>query len=157
MDDIIQEMRERNFMYCYQCATCTGSCPVSKVDSRYNPRVMIEKALLGRKEEIIGSEALWWCTTCYTCQERCPQDVKVTEVIMALQNEAARLGNAPEKFLGGAEMLYKYALTAHIVGFVEKQRERLGLKKPPKISLEAAKKIIEETGLLELMKKEGEG
>lgn len=24
-----------------------------------------------------GSEFIWLCSTCYTCQQRCPQDVEI--------------------------------------------------------------------------------
>ncbi len=31
---------------------------------------------------------LWDCTTCYLCQEHCPQGVKVTDVLYELKNLA---------------------------------------------------------------------
>ena len=43
--------------YCYQCATCSGACPVAQVtEGRYNPRRLILDALLGLKEKIFGPE-----------------------------------------------------------------------------------------------------
>jgi heterodisulfide reductase subunit C len=30
----------------------------------------------------------WDCTTCYQCQENCPQGIKVTEIIYELKNRA---------------------------------------------------------------------
>ena len=63
--------------YCYQCATCSGACPVAQVtQGRYNPRRLILDALLGLKEKIFGIDnafSIWGCTVCDTCDEVCPQ------------------------------------------------------------------------------------
>ena len=56
-----------------------------------NPRTIIRKILLGMRKEI------WMCSNCYTCYERCPQDVKFTDIIFALRNIAAREGFAHKK------------------------------------------------------------
>jgi heterodisulfide reductase subunit C len=31
---------------------------------------------------------VWDCTTCYQCQEHCPQGIQVTEIIYELKNRA---------------------------------------------------------------------
>ena len=84
-------LEEKDVLLCYQCATCTGSCPVARFDSKYNPRLTILKIARGEEEKVINSETLWWCTTCFTCQERCPQDIKITEVILAMQEIGNKL------------------------------------------------------------------
>jgi heterodisulfide reductase subunit C len=33
-----------------------------------------------------GPKMLWDCLTCYQCQEHCPQNVKVTDVLYSLKN-----------------------------------------------------------------------
>jgi len=39
--------------------------------------------------ELAGSAPMIWdCTTCYKCQEYCPQGVQVAEVLYALKNIA---------------------------------------------------------------------
>ena len=136
-------LEEKDVMLCYQCATCTGSCPVARFDSRYNPRLMILRIAHGEEERVIDSDALWWCTTCFTCQERCPQNIKVTEVILAMQNKAFELGKAPAKFTKGIEAIYKDGITSPLSGFTLKQRERLGLSKI-EVNVSAAQKIIQE-------------
>jgi heterodisulfide reductase subunit C len=64
---------------CYQCGTCASSCPVAKLDSRFNPREVIKLSLLGEKQEVVSGDAIWLCCSCYNCQERCPQNVEIAE------------------------------------------------------------------------------
>ncbi|MCS3901306.1 CoB--CoM heterodisulfide reductase subunit C [Methanococcus voltae] len=85
-EDVIE-----SFKACYQCGTCTGSCPSGR-RTAYRTRKVIRQALLGI-EDVLDSDDIWKCVTCYTCFERCPRDVKVTEVIKALRNLAAQKGN----------------------------------------------------------------
>lgn len=75
---------------CFQCGTCTGSCPSGR-RTAIRTRQVIRKALLGL-EEVISSEDIWLCSTCYTCYERCPRSVPVTDVIIKLRNLASQRG-----------------------------------------------------------------
>lgn len=135
-------LEEKDVLLCYQCATCTGSCPVARFDSKYNPRITILRIARGEEEKVINNEALWWCTTCFTCQERCPQDIKITEVFLAMQNKAYELGKAPMKFTKSIESIYKNGIISPLSGFTLKQRERLGLGKID-VNIKAAQEIIE--------------
>ena len=49
---------------CYQCGTCTASCP-SAPRSSYRIRKFVRRALLGLEEESLVDPDLWLCTTCY--------------------------------------------------------------------------------------------
>ena len=89
--EIIKKTGGPNIQSCYQCGTCSGSCPAGAL-TNYLVRNIIRKALLGLKEECISSPELWYCTTCYTCTDRCPQDVKPTDVIKAIRNVAVAEG-----------------------------------------------------------------
>jgi len=40
---------------------------------------------------------VWVCATCYTCQERCPQGVRIADVMRALKNIAVRLGTCGDR------------------------------------------------------------
>ena len=62
--------------HCFQCGTCSGGCPSGR-RTPYKVRQIVRKCLLGLKEEVITDDALWMCTTCYTCQERCPRSVTI--------------------------------------------------------------------------------
>mgnify|MGYP001105476096 CR=1 FL=1 len=84
------------FKRCFSCGTCTASCPVSEIDESFNPRLIIRQALLGMREELLSSDTLWYCTQCYTCYARCPQDVRFTDVMAVLRDMAVEQGCAPE-------------------------------------------------------------
>ena len=84
------------FKRCFSCGTCTASCPVSEIDENFNPRLFIRQALLGMREELLSSEELWYCTQCYTCYARCPQDVRFTDVMAVLRDMAIEQGYAPK-------------------------------------------------------------
>ena len=58
--------------------------------------MIIRQALLGMREQLLSSEVLWYCTQCYTCYARCPQDVRFTDVMAVLRDIAAEQGYAPE-------------------------------------------------------------
>jgi len=84
------------FHQCFGCQTCTNVCPV--VANYENPKEVLGllphqimySLGLGIKELALGSNMLWDCTTCYQCQEQCPQGVKVTEVLFELKNLAVQ-------------------------------------------------------------------
>ena len=77
--------------HCFQCGTCSGGCPSGR-RTPYKVRQIVRKCLLGLKDEVITSDDLWMCTTCYTCQERCPRSVKIVEIIKKARNIAAHAG-----------------------------------------------------------------
>ena len=87
--------------HCFQCGTCGGGCPSGR-RTPYKVRQIVRKCLLGLKEEVITDDALWMCTTCYTCQERCLRSVKIVEIIKKARNVAAHAGYMakPHKMTG---------------------------------------------------------
>ena len=84
------------FKRCFSCGTCTASCPVSDIDENFNPRLFIRQALLGMREHLLSSKELLYCTQCYTCYARCPQDVRFTDVMAVLREMAVEGGYAPK-------------------------------------------------------------
>ncbi|MFO8111203.1 MAG: 4Fe-4S dicluster domain-containing protein [Desulfosalsimonadaceae bacterium] len=82
------------FVGCFACENCTTVCPV--VQSYEDPQAavgllphQIMRSLgLGLKDLALGSPMLWYCLTCYQCQEHCPQEVKVTDILYELKNMA---------------------------------------------------------------------
>lgn len=72
LEEIIQKTKT---YYCLECGKCTSICPVSRYDSGFSPRMMIEHALLGFEDDLVHNNKLFSCLTCYTCQPECPSDV----------------------------------------------------------------------------------
>jgi heterodisulfide reductase subunit C len=115
---------------CFQCGTCTGSCP-SAPRSSYRIRLFMRRAVLGLENEALTDPDLWLCTTCYSCTDRCPRDIAPTDVIMAMRNLATLRDIIPRNFLKTAQLIYT---TGHGVpnnDVNRAARERLGLTRDP--------------------------
>ena len=141
---------------CFACGTCTASCPVREVTERYNPRRIIHMALLGLKEQVLTSDFIWLCSTCYACQERCPQDVRITDLMHAIKNVAVQEGHVPAACLTPVDLLSAHARLYDITDVVNATRTALGL---PAIIEEPEdyQRILAETGLGALGEQAGEG
>jgi len=82
---------------CLQCGTCTGSCPVSYAMD-IPPRMVIALYRAGRIEEILRSRTIWLCASCYMCTTRCPESIKITDLLYALKRTAMDVGLYPARF-----------------------------------------------------------
>jgi heterodisulfide reductase subunit C len=76
---------------CIQCGTCTASCPTAHL-MQYSPRKVFRLIQLGMKDELLKSDAFWYCTTCYSCTVRCPKGISITETMQALKRMAIEAG-----------------------------------------------------------------
>jgi heterodisulfide reductase subunit C len=139
---------------CYQCGTCASSCPVARLDSRFNPREVIKLALFGEKNEVVLGDAIWLCTSCFNCQERCPQNVEIAELIYALRNIAIENGKSPNIYADFASALITDGRIVAVSKFVEKKREEYGLPPLKQLSLEALNTILSATGFTKPVKTE---
>lgn len=79
------------FNMCYQCGTCTGTCPWSLVKS-FVVRKIMHKAQLGLID--FDDEEIWTCATCGACVARCPRGVEIIDVMRAFRMVVAEMGVA---------------------------------------------------------------
>jgi len=79
--------------YCLDCGVCTGSCPVSRCSPTFSPRLMVEKALMGKAEDFLTDPDVWSCLTCARCTHRCPADIDYLEFTRGIRQEALKLNN----------------------------------------------------------------
>lgn len=94
-----------NYAFCFSCENCSTVCPVvgnyeepqEHIDMM--PHQIMRSLGLGIQELATGSRMLWYCLTCYQCQEHCPQGVKVTDLLYALKNRVAK--GSPDKKISG--------------------------------------------------------
>nr|MDO8098220.1 4Fe-4S dicluster domain-containing protein [Candidatus Njordarchaeota archaeon] len=125
-----------NIKRCFQCGTCTAGCPVREIDEEYNPRKIIRMVVLGMRERVLSSDFIWLCSQCYTCDERCPQGVRIKEVMEVLKNMAVKKGYVQEAFAKQAETIGKIGILYAISDAENRRRTELGLPKLPSQNLE---------------------
>lgn len=116
---------------CFTCLTCASSCPVGQVDPRFNPIHFIRMALLGLKQEVLGSHELWLCSSCYTCQERCPNDVRITDFLTLLKNMAMEEGHAPTGIRAQEDLVRTHGRIYPLDEFDNKKRQKVDLPELP--------------------------
>jgi heterodisulfide reductase subunit D len=82
---------EERLLACYQCGTCSGSCPTAPAMGD-TPRRMLHMLRLGLAGRVLSSRAIWLCTACYACTARCPRDIQVTDLMLRLRRLAVDQG-----------------------------------------------------------------
>ena len=76
---------------CIQCGTCAGSCPnANKME--YSPRKIVAMVRANMAKEVLSSNSMWYCCSCYLCTVRCPQDIHITDMMYVLKQLAIRDG-----------------------------------------------------------------
>lgn len=143
---IAAEPGGENVKRCFSCGTCTAGCPVREVTDQYNPRKIIRMALLGMKKEVLSSQFIWLCSSCYTCFERCPQDVKIPELMNAIKNIAVREGYLPPAMKIQLDLLSSFGRLLEITDFENEKRKESNLP-PVQGKTEDIKKILKKVGL----------
>jgi len=81
---------------CIQCGVCTGSCPTAN-QWDYPPRRVIAMVRAGLRDELLSSNSMWFCVSCYTCTVRCPRDIKPADIMHALEIISIRSGKSTKK------------------------------------------------------------
>ena len=97
--EAIVEAGGKTLTTCYQCGTCTGSCPWG-LFTGLKVRDMIRKAQFGY--EGFESDDLWKCVTCNTCVSRCPRGVEIVDLIRAMRTIMAEMGSVPKSMKSAA-------------------------------------------------------
>jgi len=143
-------------MRCFQCGTCTSDCPVAKFSETYRPRQIIRMAQLGLRDRVLNSDTLWLCAACFTCTDRCPQDVEVASVIRVLRNLAVEKGVVPQVFKEQASSILESGYAYKIPELRIKKRETVGLPPLPKGNPEGIRKTLHGVNFLKFLEKQGE-
>jgi len=129
--------------YCYQCSACVAECPAAQHFAEFNPREIVLAALLGVAGYLTDRDsAIWQCTTCYKCYERCPQGTHPVEVINALKNIAFALGNAPDEVVASRENVMENGVLIVPSEAIDKRRKKLGLPGSPAAPAGELKKLL---------------
>jgi len=78
---------------CYQCGTCTSSCPSGRELYR-GPRRLVRLILAGEIEAVMKGDDLWRCTECGTCTTVCRMEIDVAAILGRLRRLEREHGTA---------------------------------------------------------------
>jgi Fe-S oxidoreductase len=90
--DVVKESGGDAFKRCYQCGLCDVVCPWNRVRT-FSMRKIVREATFGMTD--IESDDIWLCSTCGTCPQQCPRDVRQIESGIALRRIATEYGVFP--------------------------------------------------------------
>jgi heterodisulfide reductase subunit C len=113
-------------------------------------------AQLGLKDRVLKSDTLWLCAACFTCTDRCPQDVEVASVIRVLRNIAAEEGLVPQVFIEEAASILESGYAYRIPELRLKKREILGLPPLPKGNTESIRKSLHGVSIMKCVEKKSD-
>ena len=80
--DIVKAKGGEAFKLCYQCGLCDAVCPWNRFID-FSMRKIVRQATFGMTD--IESEDIWRCTTCGSCPQQCPRDVRQIESGVSLR------------------------------------------------------------------------
>lgn len=96
LEEVIEETPGgERIVHCLQCGSCGGSCP-NGADMEHTPRTLFALINANKREEVLKSNTMWCCVSCYFCTTRCPQSIPITDIMYTLKRLAIRDGLATE-------------------------------------------------------------
>ena len=91
INERLQKLQDEVSEYCYQCGKCTSGCEAHKL-LELEPHKIVALLKRGLIDEMINSDVIWTCMSCFKCRERCPQKVAPVEILFSLKNMAVASG-----------------------------------------------------------------
>jgi heterodisulfide reductase subunit C len=153
--EVFQNPDGKNLFYCFQCGTCTATCDVAELMDIV-PHKLIRMAILGMRERVLNSKALWVCTTCFLCSEKCPQKVDPSQAFFAMKNIAAKEIGIPKDLKAFVELIYTIGRSAMVEDIDEEDRDLLDIPEVPNTNVAGVRNAIDATSLGTLIRKSGE-
>ncbi|WMW21422.1 CoB--CoM heterodisulfide reductase subunit C [Methanolobus mangrovi] len=139
---------------CIQCGVCSGSCPSGR-HTTLNIRKLVKIA--GKNTDILNNKELWMCTTCYNCQERCPRDIGIVDILLDIRAISVQNGNIHPEHRIVCEMLLEYGHAVPINEHTRANRVNIGLEELPETvhkyedGLEEVKSLLASCGFRKLI------
>lgn len=56
----------------------------------YSPRKLFALIRADMEKEVLKSDTIWYCASCYSCAVRCPMDIKITDAMYSLKEIALK-------------------------------------------------------------------
>ena len=143
--DVASHVGGEGLLRCLKCGACSGGCPVGAVTD-YRPRKVLGNVLLGLKDLVLTSEDIWMCAACFTCEERCVQEVNFTDIVTILRNMAVREGHAAQGYLDMAKTVVEHGRVVPMTFAVNKMRAKLDLPPLQEPAMDEIEKIMHASG-----------
>jgi len=80
----VMEISGENVQQCFQCGTCSGSCPMNE-QANMLPRQVMIMLQYGQAEALNQANMPWVCASCHSCLVRCPRGLDIPKVMEALR------------------------------------------------------------------------
>jgi heterodisulfide reductase subunit C len=91
LDEIASIPGGEKIRHCIQCGTCSASCPMI-TRMNHSPRKLFAMAKAGMRNEVLSSNTIWYCVSCYSCHVRCPRGIKLTDIMYLLKRLSINYG-----------------------------------------------------------------
>lgn len=111
LDEIERKSGEK-ISACYQCYRCTNGCPVV-IDMDVFPHRIIRYIILGDRDKVLKSKAIWQCLQCATCSVRCPNDIDIAHVFDTLRRVSIEEGMAIDTDIWRFDRLFLESVKRH--------------------------------------------
>ena len=118
---------------CYQCGSCVSSCAAGLVNPQKNIRKLIQNLIKAAEDsELEENDLLWLCTSCYQCEDRCPEGIPLTTLLIRIKNMAVEKGLIPNSVKKEIETIVTHSFTYPPAKSISSRRKRLGLPDLPR-------------------------
>lgn len=118
---------------CVECGRCTEHCPAFNTGKVLNPKEVVlglrgylnefgpgnEEPLVGKH---IGSEAIFQCTTCGSCEYQCPVGIQHLPVIIGLRRGQVNTGKWEDDY--GGKLFLGIERNGNSLGFSSAERQK---------------------------------
>jgi Fe-S oxidoreductase len=93
---------------CLQCGTCSGACPYGYIMD-FPPSRMITLLRADEFDQVMASDTVWMCLSCYACTQVCPVQIPLTATLMTRAKEELLLaGKVPTELSAALENSQRY-------------------------------------------------
>ncbi len=93
---------------CLQCGMCSGACPYGYLMD-FPPSRLITSLRAEEFDQVLKSDTVWMCLSCYACTQVCPVQIPLTAVLMTRAKEELLLaGNVPSELSAALENSQRY-------------------------------------------------
>lgn len=104
---------------CINCGTCTAVCPAAEFYN-YDPRQIanvVQTKDEDKIEDLLRSEAIWYCGECMSCVTRCPRDNAPGLIILALRTLSQDEGYFTDSEKGRQQLALKRTIGEWILKY----------------------------------------